>query len=121
MQEIVLSACGNLQTVFCVYQLKVCTSSYISCESRNMGESSIIAMAEEVLFKTVQGECTTEDLGGLNLLQLRLLMGAARVIDSCLGTDKVDHPHTFSEAIVYAKTCWTCLGFQSRSNPEATP
>lgn len=34
-QEIVLSAGGNLQTVFCVYQLKVCARANNSCESRN--------------------------------------------------------------------------------------
>eukprot|EP00884_Botryococcus_braunii_P010919 jgi/Botrbrau1/19829/Bobra.0124s0069.2 len=38
----------------------------------------------------LKGENSTEDLSSLSLVQLRLIMIAAKVIDSFLGTDKID-------------------------------
>lgn len=83
-------------------------------------------MTEEVHCATcIQGECTTEDLGGLSLLQLRLLMVAARVIDSCLGTDKVDasfpdYPQKLSWMPIPVGLVWAVKVGTSQPLPDTT-
>ncbi len=102
VQDLMINASGQIQTAFFVYQLKVgcvvlsawvfITVFLVVCMSPieelppTMG-SACTHIQEYDAF--AQGENTTEDLSGLSLVQLRLMMIAAKIIDSYLGTDKV--------------------------------